>query len=154
MTKLNDGPTISNNHQEGTQVRKALRATLILFPLLGITNLLFFINPKNGTHDKIYVIFNATMQSSQVKLLNYIIDWWINERVFGIHERRSFLDDRRLNAEISPKWTQIWTWSFQFDVNGDSNLLVSTTHLIQCTQRQSKQLSLKTILQNRSPLRI
>jgi hypothetical protein len=32
----------------------------------GITNLLFFINPKNGTHDKIYMLFNATMQSSQV----------------------------------------------------------------------------------------
>ena len=54
-----DGP-------EGTHMRKALRATLILFPLLGITHLLFFINPKDGTHDKIYVIFNATMQSSQV----------------------------------------------------------------------------------------
>lgn len=45
--------------------RKTLRATFILFPLLGITNLLFFINPKNGTHDKIYMLFNATMQSSQ-----------------------------------------------------------------------------------------
>ena len=47
-------------------MRKALRATLILFPLLGITHLLFFINPKDGTHDKLYIIFNATMQSSQV----------------------------------------------------------------------------------------
>ena len=28
------------------QVRRAVRATLILFPLLGMTNLLFFINPK------------------------------------------------------------------------------------------------------------
>ena len=48
------------------QIKKAVRATLILFPLLGITNLLFFINPKNGTHDKIYMLFNASMQSSQV----------------------------------------------------------------------------------------
>ena len=63
MTKLND----DHSNHEGTHVRKALRATLILFPLLGITNLLFFVNPKNGTHDKIYVIFNATMQSSQVR---------------------------------------------------------------------------------------
>jgi len=47
------------------QIKKAVRATLILFPLLGITNLLFFINPKNGTHDKIYMLFNASMQSSQ-----------------------------------------------------------------------------------------
>ena len=67
VTKLNDD---SHQHgpgnQEGTHMRKALRATLILFPLLGITHLLFFINPKDGTHDKLYIIFNATMQSSQV----------------------------------------------------------------------------------------
>ena len=70
MTKLNDD---SHQHgpgnQEGTHMRKALRATLILFPLLGITHLLFFINPKDGTHDKLYIIFNATMQSSQVKFI-------------------------------------------------------------------------------------
>ena len=71
VTKLNDD---SHQHgpgnQEGTHMRKALRATLILFPLLGITHLLFFINPKDGTHDKLYIIFNATMQSSQVKMHN------------------------------------------------------------------------------------
>lgn len=71
MTKLNEGPSSSNNH-EGTHMKKALRATLILFPLLGITNLLFFINPKNGTHDKIYMLFNATMQSSQVNTTRYL----------------------------------------------------------------------------------
>ena len=70
ITKLKDN---SSHQNEGvTHVRKALRATLILFPLLGMTNLLFFINPKDGTHDKIYVIFNATMQSSQVSLVNLI----------------------------------------------------------------------------------
>ena len=54
------------------QIKKAVRATLILFPLLGITNLLFFINPKNvPPWDKIYMLFNASMQSSQVhKTLN------------------------------------------------------------------------------------
>ena len=65
VTKLKD-----DQQSEGIlHVRKALRATMILFPLLGMTNLLFFINPKNGTHDKIYVIFNATMQSSQAQCL-------------------------------------------------------------------------------------
>ena len=72
VTKLNDVPASAN--QEGTHVRKALRATLILFPLLGITNLLFFINPRNGTHDKIYVIFNATMQSSQVIIIHLVFN--------------------------------------------------------------------------------
>ena len=73
ITKLKDN---SSHQNEGvTHVRKALRATLILFPLLGMTNLLFFINPKDGTHDKIYVIFNATMQSSQVSLYDIISFW-------------------------------------------------------------------------------
>ncbi len=35
--------------------------------------MLFFINPKNGTHDKIYMLFNATMQSSQVTDSNSLI---------------------------------------------------------------------------------
>ena len=46
---------------------KTIKSTLILFPLLGITNLLFFVNPKdNGVASNFYVVFNATMQSSQV----------------------------------------------------------------------------------------
>ena len=68
ITKLNEETSTNSTSHEGAHVRVALRATLILFPLLGITNLLFFINPKNGTHDKIYMLFNATMQSSQVKI--------------------------------------------------------------------------------------
>ena len=59
-------PCPDSQSRERAHIFKALRATMILFPLLGITNLLFFINPKNGTHDKIYMLFNATMQSSQV----------------------------------------------------------------------------------------
>jgi len=57
---------LSNSSAESAHFKKAVRATVILFPLLGVTNLLFFINPKNGTHDKIYMLFNASMQSSQV----------------------------------------------------------------------------------------
>jgi hypothetical protein len=48
-----------------------VRATLILFPLLGITNLLFFINPKNfrmREHEFLYLIVNAVLKSSQVFL--------------------------------------------------------------------------------------
>ena len=66
VTKLREDDAAASAHEGHIYVRKALKATLILFPLLGLTNLLFFINPNNGRHDKIYVIFNATMQSSQV----------------------------------------------------------------------------------------
>lgn len=51
--------------------RAALKATLVLFPLLGLTHLLFAINP----HDSIaiprlkeaYLVLSAAMQSSQVQ---------------------------------------------------------------------------------------
>lgn len=56
----------SSSQPETAHIKKAVRATLILFPLLGITNIIFFINPKNGTHDKLYMLFNSSMQSSQV----------------------------------------------------------------------------------------
>ena len=70
LSKLREGATTAgpfdSQSGEGAHIFKALRAALILFPLLGITNLLFFINPKNGSQQKIYMLFNATMQSSQV----------------------------------------------------------------------------------------
>ena len=51
------------------QIRKAVRATFILFPLLGLTNLLFFINPKwlqRKEHEYVYMLVNSVLKSSQV----------------------------------------------------------------------------------------
>ncbi|KAL3202462.1 hypothetical protein MRX96_042470 [Rhipicephalus microplus] len=52
---------------ETTQFRKAIKATALLFPLLGITHLLFCINPQNETMGlkEAYMIINAVLQSSQ-----------------------------------------------------------------------------------------
>ncbi|XP_076325934.1 corticotropin-releasing factor receptor 2-like [Tachypleus tridentatus] len=51
---------------ETTQVRKAIKATALLFPLLGITHLLFCINPRDDSHlERAYMITNAVLQSSQ-----------------------------------------------------------------------------------------
>ncbi|XP_027197135.2 LOW QUALITY PROTEIN: corticotropin-releasing factor receptor 2-like [Dermatophagoides pteronyssinus] len=48
------------------QIRKAIKATALLFPLLGISHLLFCINPDdNGRLEDAYLIFNAFLQSSQ-----------------------------------------------------------------------------------------
>ena len=71
LAKLRQGSTgFDSQSREGAHIFKALRAALILFPLLGITNLLFFINPKSGSQQKIYMLFNASMQSSQVYTLD------------------------------------------------------------------------------------
>ncbi|XP_014661480.1 PREDICTED: corticotropin-releasing factor receptor 2-like [Priapulus caudatus] len=51
---------------EAAQWRKAIKATAILLPLLGITNLLFFYNPKDkGPMEKAYLFINALLQNSQ-----------------------------------------------------------------------------------------
>ncbi|XP_071546262.1 corticotropin-releasing factor receptor 2-like [Panulirus ornatus] len=48
------------------QIRKAIKATIVLFPLLGITNLLFAINPGDkGNLEDAYMLTNALLQSSQ-----------------------------------------------------------------------------------------
>jgi len=47
--------------------RKAIKATVILMPLLGLTNLLFFISPfKEGSIHSAYQLTNAVLRSSQV----------------------------------------------------------------------------------------
>ncbi|XP_023226014.1 corticotropin-releasing factor receptor 2-like isoform X1 [Centruroides sculpturatus] len=51
---------------ETKQVRKAVKATVLLFPLLGITHLLFCINPQDdGYLEQAYMITNALLQSCQ-----------------------------------------------------------------------------------------
>ena len=58
------------------QVKKTIRAMLILFPLLGITNLLFFINPKSlkkKEHEFLYMVVNSVLKSSQVSSVIFSI---------------------------------------------------------------------------------
>lgn len=52
---------------ETTQFRKAIKATVLLFPLLGITHLLFCINPQDEDMGlkEAYMVINAFLQSSQ-----------------------------------------------------------------------------------------
>uniref|UniRef100_T1K3J6 G-protein coupled receptors family 2 profile 2 domain-containing protein n=1 Tax=Tetranychus urticae TaxID=32264 RepID=T1K3J6_TETUR len=59
---------LSRNRSEETNKisRKALKATILLFPLLGITHLLFCFNPKDNKQlEMAYMITNAILQSSQ-----------------------------------------------------------------------------------------
>lgn len=61
VTKLRTSVSI-----ETKQVKKAMKATALLFPLLGITHLLFCINPRDDADlEHIYMLVNAILQSSQ-----------------------------------------------------------------------------------------
>lgn len=47
--------------------RKAVKATLVLLPLLGITYMLFFVNPGEDELSQIvFIYFNSFLQSFQV----------------------------------------------------------------------------------------
>ena len=74
VTKLRLQSSLSTQQ---LQIHKAVRATLILFPLLGMTNLLFFINPKaiqRDEHEFLYMLINSVLKSSQVEnILSKII---------------------------------------------------------------------------------
>ncbi|CAB1341523.1 unnamed protein product [Coregonus sp. 'balchen'] len=62
MTKLRASTT-----SETIQYRKAVKATLVLLPLLGITYMLFFVNP--GGEDEVaqivFIYFNSILESFQ-----------------------------------------------------------------------------------------
>lgn len=49
--------------------RKAVKATLVLLPLLGITYMLFFVNPGEDEISRIvFIYFNSFLESFQVRL--------------------------------------------------------------------------------------
>ncbi|KAL5007242.1 hypothetical protein ScPMuIL_016048 [Solemya velum] len=56
----------ANNSVESAQIRKAIKATIVLMPLLGLTNLLFVMGPEDkGGLQVAYHVTNAILQSSQ-----------------------------------------------------------------------------------------
>ena len=51
--------------------RKAVKATVVLFPLLGLTNIVYVAAPKtSGVAIVIYRVLNALLQSCQVTQLS------------------------------------------------------------------------------------
>lgn len=50
--------------------RKAVKATLVLLPLLGITYMLFFVNPgEDDISQIVFIYFNSFLQSFQVRTM-------------------------------------------------------------------------------------
>lgn len=50
--------------------RKAVKATLVLLPLLGITYMLFFVNPgEDDISQIVFIYFNSFLQSFQVRIM-------------------------------------------------------------------------------------
>ncbi|CAC5382584.1 unnamed protein product [Mytilus coruscus] len=63
----------SNNTDESSRIKKTIRATIILFPLLGLTNIIFLYNPEDrGSLQLTYHITNALLQSTGGILLSVL----------------------------------------------------------------------------------
>ncbi|XP_022698320.1 uncharacterized protein LOC111265701 isoform X2 [Varroa jacobsoni] len=92
-----------NNSAESTQARKAIKATLLLFPLLGITHLLFCINPHENdvTLKNTYMIVNALLQSSQVRA--QLRNAYLRAAIRRNPNRKSIYSGRR---HIAPSFSQ------------------------------------------------
>ena len=80
--------------------RRAMKATALLFPLLGITHLLFCVNPRDDSKlEEAYMITNAVLQSSQVSrklttskicLKSFNISDIVLEKMYLMHNILSF----------------------------------------------------------------
>ena len=53
--------------------RKAVKATAVLFPLLGMTNVCFFLKPYNRESEIVYRVTNAALQSVQVSMCPFFL---------------------------------------------------------------------------------
>lgn len=77
----------ANNTVEHNQFRKAVKATVVLFPLLGITNLLFFSKPAESISKTAYHIVNALLQVSQGIFVS-VIYCFLNGEVQGAIKKK------------------------------------------------------------------
>ncbi|KAK8765097.1 hypothetical protein V5799_032294 [Amblyomma americanum] len=99
----------SASSAETTQFRKAIKATALLFPLLGITHLLFCINPQNETMGlrEAYMIINAILQSSQgifVSVLYCFMDSEVQTALRNAYLRAAARRDTRKVSTASRSW--------------------------------------------------
>ncbi|KAG7176323.1 Corticotropin-releasing factor receptor 2-like 1 [Homarus americanus] len=115
------------------QVRKAIKATAVLFPLLGITNMLFAINPGDkGNLEGAYMLTNAILQSTQGVFVSVLYCFVNGEVQELLRKRWRQYRMRQLSQTGSPhrkstRGTIIFepSLSFRLSANTPSPLLMS-----------------------------
>lgn len=126
---------------ETRQYRKAVKATIILFPLLGITYVLFIIPPSN--HPQVKIVFkyiNAVLQSFQ-GLMVAIFYCFLNGEVKGVLKKKiSRFNDAR---SLSTKYTRTsYGWSrgsrdYTNTVPLGNGSLIDPNHRVQNTVKEN-----------------
>ena len=125
VTKLRLQSSLSTQQ---LQIHKAVRATLILFPLLGITNLLFFINPKSlqrREHEFLYMLVNSVLKSSQVEKLSslhfkhatYEFSWTLIMRNNSFRTAKNVITGKPTKIVITSKlWIMILSKDYKIPI--------------------------------------
>ncbi|WAQ93516.1 CRFR2-like protein [Mya arenaria] len=96
--------------------KKAVKATIILFPLLGITYVLFIISPSDHPQVKlVFNIINAVLQSFQ-GLLVAVFYCFLNGEVKGVLKKRisRFNDARTLSTKFTRASYGGWTRNSEY----------------------------------------
>ncbi|XP_015927163.1 corticotropin-releasing factor receptor 2 isoform X2 [Parasteatoda tepidariorum] len=96
----------SNVAIETKQIKKAIKATALLFPLLGITHLLFCINPRTDL-EQVYMLVNAVLQSSQglfVAVLYCFLNSEVQSAVVAAYKRSTQRHNPRRSCRSSRKF--------------------------------------------------
>ncbi|XP_055354141.1 corticotropin-releasing factor receptor 2-like [Paramacrobiotus metropolitanus] len=89
----------ANNAVETVQLRKAIKATFFLVPLLGISNLLFFANPRDkGPAEKAYLVVNLVLKGSQ-GIFVALIYCFLNSEVRMAIQKKFYRAALRRNPE-------------------------------------------------------
>ncbi|XP_067649770.1 corticotropin-releasing factor receptor 2-like isoform X1 [Haliotis asinina] len=90
----------ANNTIETVRIRKAIKATAVLLPLLGIINILFLLKPEeNGSLTKAYRVINAVLPACQGIFIS-LLYCFMNSEVRGVIKKKwyRFRLSRSMNA--------------------------------------------------------
>ncbi|XP_006897875.1 PREDICTED: corticotropin-releasing factor receptor 1 isoform X3 [Elephantulus edwardii] len=98
MTKLRASTT-----SETIQYRKAVKATLVLLPLLGITYMLFFVNPGEDEVSRVvFIYFNSFLESFQGFFVSVFYCFLNSEVCSAIRKRwHRWQDKHSLRARVA-----------------------------------------------------
>ncbi|XP_077545809.1 corticotropin-releasing factor receptor 1-like [Haemaphysalis longicornis] len=119
---------------ETPQFRKAIKATALLFPLLGISHLLFCINPRGETMGlkEAYMIVNAILQSSQgifVAVLYCFMDSEVQTALRNAYLRAAMRRDPCKVARADRCWRTTASRHSRFTASTTSSLSATSRKL-------------------------
>ncbi|CAG7716366.1 unnamed protein product, partial [Allacma fusca] len=127
----------NGNSSDVQQYRRAAKSTLILFPLLGITNLMFFFNP-GGSGQAYYMMANAIIQPLQGILVS-VLNCFLTTDVRAAVVMKNLTEFQRVELEgmsspgavcLMNEWRNLSTGPVLAALVGNLAFLVNITRVL------------------------